>query len=208
MLESIEKKSENHKILIVETSESQESCDIASRHKCIFTNTNLKYEIGAYNHALNMFPNEQEYFMFQDSLEILKSGWEDVFRRLSKGEKMVSLCSYALLDDPCPGCGKDVFEQLFGLEFPVNNASGVLANSFYIPISAKNKLKEFGIEKLLANNKNDTYGTERILGAMAYYACGYDDLSTELGNYIWSVDRFLPDIGFTQYIQKNIPKRQ
>ena len=63
---------EKHKILVVETSESKESEDIAKKYNCLFTNSKLKYEIGAFNYAITNYPSEPEYFMFQDSIEVLK----------------------------------------------------------------------------------------------------------------------------------------
>jgi len=201
-------KTEDHKVLIVETSESQVSKDIANNYGCLFTNSALKYEIGAYNHAIKLFPNEDEYLMIQDSFEFIQPGWEKIFRQLSCGKKLVSICNYKLTEDPCPGCGKAEFEALFNKSFPSSEAYGVLSNSFYVPQSGMKMLIDFGIEKLKAENKNDTFATERVLGAMAHCSCGYDDLSTLLGPYEWIVDRFTDQTGFTIYIQKHIKGRQ
>ena len=77
------KSNEDHRILVVETSDSNESEDIAKKYNAIFTNTILKYEIGAYNHAMREYPSEPEYFMFQDSLEFLNNDWEVMFRNPS-----------------------------------------------------------------------------------------------------------------------------
>ena len=197
-----------HRIAVVETSDSQVSKPIADEFGCLFTNTELKYEIGAYNHAMNEFPDEDEYFMFQDSLEMMQPGWEYHYRELSHGQKMVAMCTYTLLEDPCPLCGKKEFESLYGMEWPLSDATAVLSNCFYIPQSAKRKLKEFGIDRLVANDKNDTYATERVLGAIAHYTCGFDKVATILGDYIWHVDRFIDNTGFTIYIQKYILRRQ
>lgn len=198
---------EEHKILLVETSDSEISKVVAEEYNCLFTNSELKYEIGAYNHAMNLYPDESEYFMFQDSLEILSFGWENAYRKLSEGEKMVAMCEYPLLEDPCPNCGKNEFELLFNKPFP-DTAKAVMCNSFYITQNGLVKLKEFGINKLVAYDKNDTYISERILGCIAYYSCGFADVSTILGEWVWSVDRFLPNTGFTKYINKYIYKRQ
>jgi hypothetical protein len=210
MLVSIRKfEQESHKILVVETSNSQMSKSVADEFNCLFSNTELKYEIGAYNHALDIFPNEDEYFMFQDSLEMVQHQWESHYRILSEGRKMVAMCKYTLLEDPCPLCGKKEFESLYGLEWPLQEASAVLCNCFYVPQSAAKKLKEFGINKLTANDKNDTYATERVLGAIAHYTCGFDSVATILGDYVSGENfSFLPNTGFTIYIQKYIHKRQ
>lgn len=210
LLLSIRKYSEKHKILVVETSESQESKYVSNKYCCLFSNSNLKYEIGAYNHGINLFPNENEYFMFQDSLEIIQSHWENIFRKISNNEKLVSLCSYRLNQDCCHPCGKDKFENLFGLDFPVDLGSAILANSFYIPKSAMIKLKQFGINKLVAEAKVDSVDCERILGAVAYHCCGHGDLSEILGPWHWEpgADIFSPNTGFTIYINKHIVDRK
>ena len=70
-------------------------------------------------------------------------------------------------------------------------------------------LKEFGIDKLKAECKNDTFGTERILGAMAYYACGFDHSATLLGeDWVWDATQYRRDTGFTKYIYKHTLSRQ
>lgn len=209
IVSSIRKKSlENHQILIVETSDSQISYPIAKEYGCLFTNSELKYEIGAYNHAMNIYPNENEYFMFQDSLEIVQDGWEHHYRELSRNEKMVAMAAYPLIEDPCPLCGKQEFESLYGFKWPIDYASAAMCNCFYLPLSAKNNFKLFGIDKLKAENKNDTYAVERILGAIAYYACGFESVSALLGDWHWDGNQFLPNTGFTKTIQKLIFKRQ
>lgn len=199
---------ENHKILIVETSDFQISKPIAQEYNCLFTNSDLKYEIGAYNHAMNLYPNENEYFMFQDSLEIVQENWEYHYRELSKNTQMVAMATYALIEDPCPLCGKKEFEELFGFEWPIANASAVMCNCFYLPYAAKENCKLFGIDKLKAENKNDTYAVERVLGAIAHYACGLESVSSLLGDWHWDGNKFTANTGFTQTIQKLILKRQ
>lgn len=209
ILKSIKEYSEDHRILVVETSDSQVSKEISLLYNCFFENSPLKYEIGAYNHAINLYSSESEYFMFQDSLEILQPGWEDIFRKISDNKKLVSICSYRLNEDCCHPCGKVKFESMFGLEFPVEFASAILTNSFYIPKSAMIKLKQFGIDKLIAESKVDSVDSERILGAIAYYCCGHGDLSEVLGPWNWdsSANIFTPNTGFTIYINKHIVNR-
>jgi glycosyltransferase involved in cell wall biosynthesis len=208
-LKSIRKFSkEKHKVLCVETSSSQISKPIAEKYDCLFENSELKYEIGAFNHATNSHPDEEEYFMFQDSVEIVADGWEHILRIPSSGDKMVALCAYKLIDDPCPGCGEDVFYNLFNKSWPLHEAYGVLTNNFYVTKTAKNKLKEFGIDLLKAENKNDTYGTERVLGAIAHHSCGFDSASSVVGDWIWDATQFRHDTGFTKYIYKHTLMRQ
>ena len=208
-LSSIRKFSlEKHRVVVVETSEDQLSKDVANNYDCEFINSHLKYEIGAYNTSFKNFPDEEEYFCFQDSVEIVKKDWEKMFRVPSCEHKMVGLCSYPLKEDPCQGCGKNIFESLFNKEFPVNSGYGVLTNNFYLPKYSKDKFIEFGIEKLVANNKADTYATERILGAIAYYSCGYASTEEEVGKWVWDKTQFVKESGFTQYVYKHTLMRQ
>lgn len=208
-LNSIRKYStENHKVVCVETSDSQVSKSIAEKYNAIFENSELKYEIGAFNHATNNYPDEDEYFMFQDSVEIVAEDWEHILRVPSEGNKMVALCAYKLIEDPCPGCGEDVFYRLYGKPWPLHQAYGVLTNNFYITKISKDKLKEFGIDLLVAENKNDTYGTERVLGAMSYYACGFETTNSVVGDWIWDATQFRQNTGFTKYIYKHTLSRQ
>jgi hypothetical protein len=199
---------ENHKILCVETSESQISKPIAEKYDALFENTELKYEIGAFNYATNTYPDEPEYFMFQDSIEIIAEDWEHMMRSPSGGVKMVALCGYRLVDDPCPGCGEDVFYNLYGKAWPLHQAYGVMTNSFYVPKMGKDKLKEFGIDLLVSENKNDTFGTERVLGAIGHYACGFETTNSAVGEWIWDDSHFRSNTGFTKYILKHILSRQ
>lgn len=199
---------EDHQILVVETSDSQESKEIANYYLGHFVNTFLGYEIGAFRTGIDLFPNEEEYFCFQDSLEAVNFEWETMFRKPSKGKKMVGLCSYPLREDPCPNCGKDVFESIFQKPFPVSQAYGVLTNNFYLTKKAKDSIVEFGIHKLEAFNKNDTYATERVLGAIAYYSCGYSSTEEEVGEWIWDSTHFRKNTGFTKFLYKHILSRQ
>ena len=209
-LKSIRKYSkENHKVLCVETSGSQVSKSVAEKYDCLFENTYLKYEIGAFNYGTNAYPDESEYFMFQDSIEIVAEDWEHIVRVPSQGTKMVAQSAYRLMDDPCPGCGEDVFYDLFEKSWPLHHAYGVNNNSFYVPASAMKKMKEFGIDKLKADCKSDTFATERILGAVAYYACGFDHSATFLGeDWIWDATHYRRNTGFTKYIYKHTLSRQ
>jgi glycosyltransferase involved in cell wall biosynthesis len=199
---------EKHKILVVETSDSDISEDIAKKYECLFSNSELKYEIGAFNHAITKYPTESEYFMFQDSIEILKNEWEDMLRKPSNGEKLVALCSYPLSEDPCYGCGKVFFEKTFNKPFPTNESYGVMTNNFYITQEGKNKLVEFGIHKIIAENKNDTYDSERLIGAIAYYSSGISSTAELVGDWFWNQTHFSYDTGFTNYIYKHILRRQ
>jgi glycosyltransferase involved in cell wall biosynthesis len=199
---------EKHKILVVETSESKESEDIAKKYNCLFTNSKLKYEIGAFNYAITNYPSEPEYFMFQDSIEVLKHQWEDMLRKPANSEKLVALCSYPLSQDPCYGCGKVFFENTFNKPFPTNESYGVMTNNFYVPQIGKQKLLDFGIDKIVANNKNDTYDSERLIGAIAYYSCGISSTAEILGDWHWAETHFSKDTGFTKYIYKHILRRQ
>ena len=200
---------EDHKILCVETSQSQVSKPIAEKYGAILENTDLKYEIGAYNYGTNAYPDEPEYFMFQDSIEIVAEDWEHIVRVPSEGEKMVAQSAYPLSQDPCPGCGADVFSQLFGKPWPVREAFGVNNNSFYVPANAMKKMKEFGIGKLKAECKNDTFATERVLGAVAHYACGFDHSATLLKeDWVWDATQYRKNTGFTRYIYKHTLMRQ
>lgn len=209
-LSSIRKYSvEKHKILCVETSDSQASKPIADKYDALFESTELKYEIGAFNYGTNAYPDEDEYFMFQDSIEIVAEDWEHIVRVPSQGTKMVAQSAYRLINDPCPGCGRDVFYNLYGKTWPVHEAYGVNNNSFYVPQSAMKKLKEFGIDKLKAECKNDTFGTERILGAIAHYTCGFDHSATLLGeDWVWDESQYRRNTGFTKYIYKHTLFRQ
>lgn len=209
LLQSLQRyETEKHKIVVVETSNSEMSAEVCKKYKCNFINTNLKYEIGAYKHALNIFTDENEYFCFQDSLEILDFEWESVFRQACKSNELVALCSFDLKNDPCPGCGVEVFEKTFHKPFPLDEGIAVMTNNFYVTQIGKNKLLDFGLNKLEAHCKNDTYATERLIGAISYYSCGATDLSGILGEYEWSVDHFVLNKGFTKFIQKHIKKRQ
>jgi glycosyltransferase involved in cell wall biosynthesis len=199
---------EHHKILIVETSDSVESKKIADDYGCLFCNTDLKYEIGAYNTGVSLYPDEAEYFLFQDSLEAINYKWEEMFRVPSLGYKLTALCSYKLSKDPCPGAGKEWFENLFNIPFPTDGASGILCNSFYLPQKAKEALIKHGIQKVVANNKNDTYGTERVLGAMAYIFSGFATTEEHVGSWIWDETHFRKETGFTKFIYKHILMRQ
>lgn len=209
-LSSIRKYSkENHKVLCVETSESQISKSIADKYDAVFENTDLKYEIGAFNYGTNAYPDEIEYFVFQDSIEIVAEDWEHILRVPSEGTKMVAQSAYKLIDDPCPGCGEDVFYDLFGKSWPLHKAYGDNNNSFYVPASAMKKMKQFGIDKLKAECKSDTFATERVLGAVAYYACGFEHSATLLGeDWIWDATHYRRDTGFTKYIYKHTLSRQ
>ena len=199
---------EPHKILVVETSDSKISKDITREYNCIFTNSILKYEIGAFNHAITEYPSEPEYFIFQDSVEILSYDWENMFRIPSNNEKLVALCSYHLAEDPCYGCGKVFFENTFNMPFPTNKSYGVMTNSFYVTQSGKTKLIKSGVNKIVANNKNDTYDSERLIGALAYYSCGITSTSEIVGDWFWDDTHFRENTGFTKYIHKHILKRQ
>jgi hypothetical protein len=208
LLNSIRKYSlEDHKILVVETSFDQSSQSIAEKYNALFTNCSKKYEIGAYQHSLVLYPDENEYFMFQDSLEIVQYGWEDHYRELSCGTKMVAMASYKLTDDPCPGCGSREFNEITNQSLPTE-ASAVLCNCFYIPQAGKNLLVSAGLMKMYANDKNDTYGTERVLGALVHISCGFDSVSSILGDWVWEVDHFVPNHGFNIYVQKYSLRRQ
>lgn len=208
-LSSIRKYStENHKILCVETSDSQISKSIADKYNALFENTELKYEIGAFNYAINSYGDEPEYFMFQDSIEIVSEDWEHILRVPSQNTKMVAQSAYKLIHDPCPGCGEDVFYNLFGKSWPLHHAYGVNNNSFYVPNSAMKKMKEFGIGKLKAECKNDTFATERILGAIAYYTCGFDHSASLVGDWVWDETQYRRNTGFTKYIYKHTLSRQ
>jgi hypothetical protein len=203
---------ENHKILVVETSDSLACKKVADLYGVMFDNTDLKYEIGAYNHAIKKYPNENEYFMFQDSLEIVQPGWENIFRNLSDDKKMVAMAAYELAENCTPDGGpvpRQTFQNLFPNEiWPGEFCHGTLCNSFYLPKKAKDDLVKFGIEKLKAYNKNDSTTTERVLGAMAYCSCGFDHLGTTLGNWFWDGSCFIANTGFTIYIKKIIYNRQ
>jgi hypothetical protein len=83
-----------------------------------------------------------------------------------------------------------------------------MTNSFYISQIAKEKLIEFGIDKIVAENKNDTYDSERLIGAIAYYACGITSTSEIVGDWNWDKTHFSPNIGFTKFINKNILRRK
>ena len=156
---------------------------------------------------MNHFPDEPEYFMFQDSLEIVEKGWESAYRTLGQDTRLVSMCGIKIKDDPCPGCGMKEFSSICDKEWPMESYLTV-CNSFYIPYSAKNKLKSCGISNVVANNKNDTYATERVIGALAYCSCGISDVSEILGNWVWDGLKYLPGTGFTKYIYKHIKYRQ
>jgi len=209
ILKSIrENSTDNHKILVAETSRDQVSRCVAEEYNCLFTNSDLKYEVGAYRHAMRECPDEDEYFMFQDSIEILKFGWEDAYRQLSDGTKMVTVCGYPLAEDPCPDCGKNFFESTYGLNFPVEDAWAVGCNCFYISQKAKQSLESFGFHNIKAENKVDTYDTERIMGAVAHYSCGLEDVSKLLGYWLWDGTKYARDFGFTKYIYKHMKGRQ
>lgn len=200
--------SEKHKILVVETSDSCVSQEVAQKYEALFENTTLKYEIGAYKHAVQFFPDESEYFMFQDSLEILQAGWEHHYRLLSNGKKMIAMASYLLSIDPCPGCGSKEFHEITGENMPPD-ASAVFCNCFYITQEGKNLLVDAGFFKIYANEKNDTYATERVLGALAHISCGFDSVSSILGEWQGNFfDYFLPNHGFTIFIYKRCLKRR
>lgn len=200
--------SEKHKVLVVETSDSEISKEIAEKYDALFDNTTLKYEVGAYNHALTTFPSEDEYFMFQDSLEFLTDDWETMFRKPSLGKKLVALCSFPLHEDPCYGCGKVFFENTYGKPFPTNESHAVMTNNFYIPKEGKELIMDFGFDKIKAENKNDTYDSERIMGAVAYYSCGITSTAEVVGDWIWDKTHFTENTGFTKHIYKHILRRQ
>lgn len=203
-----DKSTDNHKILVVETSDSNESEEIAKKYNAIFTNSVLKYEVGAYNHAMKEYPSEPEYFMFQDSLEFLNNEWEKMFRDPSLSEKLVALCYFPLSEDPCYGCGKIFFGSTYNKPFPTNESYGVMTNNFHIPQIAKQKLLDFGFVKIVAENKNDTYDSERVMGAVAYYSCGITSTAEMVGDWVWDGTHFRHDTGFTKYIYKHIISRQ
>lgn len=208
-LQSIRKYSkEFHRILCVETSDSQESKQIAEDYDAFFENSELKYEIGAFNYATNLYPGEPEYFMFQDSVEVVAEDWERMFREPSKGLKMVSLCSYGLSEDPSKPCGMHEFTSLFNRAWPEAESCGVMTNCFYVPKVGKDKLKAFGIDKLVAETKPDTYMTERVLGAIAYYSCGLADAKEVAGEWKWDATHFRSDTGFTKFVYKHVLSRQ
>ena len=69
-------------------------------------------------------------------------------------------------------------------------------------------LKQFGIDKLTAECKNDTFATERVLGAIAYYTCGFNCSASLVGNWIWDETQYRKDTGFTKYIYKHTLMRQ
>ena len=209
-LSSIRKYSkENHKVLCVETSPSQVSKPVADKYDALFENTELKYEIGAFNYATNAYPDEDEYFMFQDSIEIVAEDWEHIVRVPSQGTKMVAQSAYRLMDDPCPGCGEDVFYNLFGKSWPLHEAYGVNNNSFYVPQSAMKKLKEFGIDKLKAECKNDTCLLYTSPSPRDVDACGFDHSATLLGeDWVWDATQYRRNTGFTKYIYKHTLSRQ
>lgn len=208
-LSSIRKYSkEFHKILCVETSDSQASKEVAEKYDAFFENTTLKYEIGAFNFGTNLYPGETEYFFFQDSVEIVKEDWEHILRVPSQGIKMVAPASYPLMEDPCPGCGEDVFYNLYQKSWPLQKAHGVLNNNFYVPQIGLRMLKQFGIDKLTAECKNDTFATERVLGAIAFYTCGFDCAASLVGDWVWDATQYRKDTGFTKYIYKHTLMRQ
>jgi hypothetical protein len=208
-LSSIRKYStENHKILCAETSPSQISKPIAEKYDAIFENTELKYEIGAFNYGTNAYPDEDEYFFFQDSVEIVANDWEQILRAPSQGIKLVAPASYPLIEDPCPGCGEDVFYNLYGKSWPLHEAHGILNNNFYVPQKGLRMLKEFGVDKLTAHCKNDTFATERVLGAIASYTCGFDCTAPYVGDWVWDATQYRKDTGFTKYIYKHTLMRQ
>jgi hypothetical protein len=83
-----------------------------------------------------------------------------------------------------------------------------MTNNFYIPQIAKQKLLDFGFDRIVAENKNDTYDSERVMGAVAYYSCGITSTAEMVGEWIWDATHFRHDTGFTKYIYKHIISRQ
>ena len=103
---------------------------------------------------------------------------------------------------------KFFFESTYQLEFPSEKAWAIGCNCFYVPQKGKQLLKVFGFDKIKAENKVDTYDTERIMGAAAYYSCGMEDVSKILGYWMWDETRYRHNFGFTQYIYKHMQYRQ
>jgi len=203
LLKSIKEFSvENHKICVVETSENIDAKNLVEKQfNAIFLNsTERLWEVGAYISGMQAFPNEKEYFLFQDSLEIVSFGWERMFRVPSGNTKLVALKKIELWNDPGQhkhllelgiGNGYYKFQELF--EKWDENGFGCMYTVNYMPQRAVKKFFKYGIEKLFCYNKCDAIESERIWGLVAYKTCGFA-----------STEEFTKDfLGYKKYIIKH-----
>ena len=208
LLTSIRKFSvEDHKILVVETSDSEESKSVAEEFKCYFFNSTVRlWEIGAYIVGLQRFKDEDEYFMFQDSLEIVAFDWEKMFRIPSCGHKVVALKKIELWNDPGQhqylldvgiGNGYYTFNSLFDDNWD-QYGYGCMYTVNYMPNSAAKQFLDYGIEKLFCYNKFEAIESERIWGLVACKTCGYASTEEYTGSFL----------GYLNYIIKHYEKRQ
>lgn len=158
-------KTEDHKIIVYETSDSQESKEIVEKYGCIFDNSGPHYEPGSICRAFQNF-DEEEYFFFQDSIEFMCFEWEKIFRKPSAGERCIGLSTFPLnLDHNDTIHGMNWFEEVTGRTYD-KTTRPIFANMFYCPRKIKDMLLLNGCMNFICNEKIDSCGMERIWPAL------------------------------------------
>lgn len=187
-----------HAILVVETSETDESVEIANNFSTAYHQSPGCYDTGAYNYAMLSFPEEPEYFMFQDSLEVVSSDWESIFRIPSQNRKFVGLrrfdfSSTGYYDD---FIGNQMYRKMYQRDFSFTN--GVVGPNFYVPNYMAHKLLNCGSYQFNPVNKDQARGMERVWSNLAY-DCGGVAFTEEYTGH---------EMGYEKYIIKHYGGRQ
>ena len=189
---------QQHAILVVETSETDGSGEIANNFSAAYHQSPGCYDTGAYNYAMLSYPEEPEYFMFQDSLEVVSSDWESIFRIPSQNKKFVGLrkfdfSSTGYYDDYI---GNQMYRKMYNRDFSYTN--GVVGPNFYLPNYMANKLLNYGSYQFNPINKDQARGMERVWTNLAYDCDGIAFTEDYTGH----------EIGYEKYIIKHYGGRQ
>jgi len=204
LLESIYKFSKNaHKIHVVETSNINSSQAILEKYDCLYTHTNNKYEVGAYNETLLQYPDEQEYYMFQDSLEIICSDWENYFKapiqHNIKEDCFISFWKFDINDFYAHEHHHEALKMYNKfLKRDIKYKYGTSSQVFYMTNNCAKKIY-LDSQKFIINSKLEACGMERIWTNLAYDH-GYIPK--------FSVDYLHPETGYKDIITKHYLLRE
>jgi glycosyltransferase involved in cell wall biosynthesis len=157
---------EDHKLIICENSDDDSSLIIAKKYDAEYLLCGPHYEAGGINEVFKKFPNEKEYFFFQDSVEFMCFEWEKMFRVPCKGYKCVGLSTFPIdhhYQDTIHA--REWYSKITGKPYDWNTRP-IMGNMFYCPNSIKDVLLQNHCDLFIPNCKLDSCGMERIWPAL------------------------------------------